>query len=249
MSVWQTPQASRRTSTSPARGSARSTSVTFSGWANCSSTAARIFTCGSSLTSEPAQSRGRESSASISNSSIRGHCPGSTCLAARVAANSSRRSSVVASLRRRPSARAPASSRSSAAVARSVARLDLGMVGHARARLAEEVVGGLPLAPASRASPSAPTSGHPSCAPRPRPPPRRSAPCAGRPAPPAARAWTGIAGRRWPRRPAAAATSLIGRRARRAANTSPAALQQPLALGLGRRASPTGISIGDVGAG
>ncbi len=43
-SVWQTPQASRRTSTSPARGSASSTSVTFSGAANSSSTAARIFT-------------------------------------------------------------------------------------------------------------------------------------------------------------------------------------------------------------
>src|ERR1700729_1977419 len=44
ISVWQTPQAASRTSTSPALGSARSSSVTFSGWPNCSSTAARIFT-------------------------------------------------------------------------------------------------------------------------------------------------------------------------------------------------------------
>ena len=44
MSVWHTPQAARRTSTSPARGSARSTSAIFSGWPNSSSTAARIFT-------------------------------------------------------------------------------------------------------------------------------------------------------------------------------------------------------------
>src|ERR1700729_3446096 len=44
MSVWHTPHACNRTRTSPARGSARSTSVTFSGLANSSSTAARIFT-------------------------------------------------------------------------------------------------------------------------------------------------------------------------------------------------------------
>src|ERR687894_338600 len=43
MSVWQTPQATSRTSTSPAFGSARSTSWTDSGWPNSSSTAARIF--------------------------------------------------------------------------------------------------------------------------------------------------------------------------------------------------------------
>src|SRR5262249_20763839 len=43
MSVWQTPQATRRTSTSPARGSASSTSCTTSGAPNCSSTAARIL--------------------------------------------------------------------------------------------------------------------------------------------------------------------------------------------------------------
>jgi hypothetical protein len=42
--VWQTPQASSRTSTSPARGSARSTSWTTSGCANSSRTSARIFT-------------------------------------------------------------------------------------------------------------------------------------------------------------------------------------------------------------
>src|SRR3954469_7695906 len=43
MSVWQTPQASRRTSTSPARGSSRSTSCTASGAPNSPSTAARIL--------------------------------------------------------------------------------------------------------------------------------------------------------------------------------------------------------------
>ncbi len=49
MSVWHTPQASRRTSTSPAFGSASSTSVTLSGAPNSSSTAARIFTGVSSV--------------------------------------------------------------------------------------------------------------------------------------------------------------------------------------------------------
>src|SRR5581483_2910671 len=44
MSVWQTPHASRRTSTSDGLGSARSSSVMLSGWPNSSSTAARIFT-------------------------------------------------------------------------------------------------------------------------------------------------------------------------------------------------------------
>src|SRR5437868_3791317 len=44
MSVWQTPQASSLTSTSPFRGSARSSSVTWSGCSNSSSTAARILT-------------------------------------------------------------------------------------------------------------------------------------------------------------------------------------------------------------
>src|SRR3954453_11092975 len=42
-SVWHTPQATSRTSTSPARGSARSTSWTTSGAPNSSSTAARIL--------------------------------------------------------------------------------------------------------------------------------------------------------------------------------------------------------------
>src|SRR3954447_24227817 len=42
-SVWQTPHATSRTSTSPARGSARSTSWIASGCPNSSSTAARIF--------------------------------------------------------------------------------------------------------------------------------------------------------------------------------------------------------------
>src|SRR3954466_5807385 len=42
MSVWQTPQAARRTRTSPACGSARSTSCTASGAANSSRTAARM---------------------------------------------------------------------------------------------------------------------------------------------------------------------------------------------------------------
>ncbi len=46
MSVWQTPQAASRTSTSPGLGSARSTSVTRRGVANSSSTAARIFNGG-----------------------------------------------------------------------------------------------------------------------------------------------------------------------------------------------------------
>ena len=45
MSVWQTPQATRRTSTSPALGSARSISCTTSGFPNSSSTAARIRMC------------------------------------------------------------------------------------------------------------------------------------------------------------------------------------------------------------
>src|SRR5689334_65937 len=42
MSVWQTPQATSRTSTSPAFGSARSISWTASGAPNCSRTAALI---------------------------------------------------------------------------------------------------------------------------------------------------------------------------------------------------------------
>ena len=42
--MWQTPQASSRTSTSPARGSASSSSCTSSGSPNRSSTAARICT-------------------------------------------------------------------------------------------------------------------------------------------------------------------------------------------------------------
>ena len=100
-----------------------------------------------------------ESSASISSSSIRGQCSGSTCLAARVAANSSRRSSVVASLRSRPSARAAASTpleRLGGAVGGGD---HVRMVGDERARLAEEVVGGLAARPACAASRSAPTSG------------------------------------------------------------------------------------------
>ena len=44
MSVWHTPQAASRTSTSPALGSASSTSCTTSGRPNSSRTAARIFT-------------------------------------------------------------------------------------------------------------------------------------------------------------------------------------------------------------
>src|ERR1700693_227731 len=44
MSVWQTPQATSLTSTSPGRGSARSSSWTTSGRANSSNTAARTFT-------------------------------------------------------------------------------------------------------------------------------------------------------------------------------------------------------------
>src|SRR5947209_2819891 len=44
MSVWQIPHASMRTSASPGPGSVSSTSVTFSGAPNSSSTAARIFT-------------------------------------------------------------------------------------------------------------------------------------------------------------------------------------------------------------
>src|SRR4051812_5834045 len=43
MSVWQTPQACNRTSTSPGPGPSRSTSWMTSGWANSSRTAARIF--------------------------------------------------------------------------------------------------------------------------------------------------------------------------------------------------------------
>src|SRR5438067_7460586 len=43
-SVWQTPQATSRTRTSPAFASARSSSWTSSGRPNSSSTAARIFT-------------------------------------------------------------------------------------------------------------------------------------------------------------------------------------------------------------
>src|SRR5207253_1667691 len=46
MSVWHTPQAARRTSTSPAFGPSRSSSVTLSGCPNSSSTAARIFIVG-----------------------------------------------------------------------------------------------------------------------------------------------------------------------------------------------------------
>ena len=94
----------------------------------------------------------RASSASSISSSMRGHCSGSTCLAARVAANSSRRSSVVASARRRPSARAAASSRSIASVVRSVAACDVGMVGDEHPSVAHEVVGRLALRPASAAS-------------------------------------------------------------------------------------------------
>src|SRR3954447_22119863 len=48
MSVWQTPHASRRTSTSPAFGSSSSTSCTTSGSPNASSTAALILTTTSS---------------------------------------------------------------------------------------------------------------------------------------------------------------------------------------------------------
>src|SRR4051794_31638206 len=51
MSVWQTPQATRRTSTSPALGSARSTSWTTSGAPNSSSTAARILIMAETLIS------------------------------------------------------------------------------------------------------------------------------------------------------------------------------------------------------
>src|ERR1044072_4681301 len=46
MSVWQTPHAFSRTSTSPALGPARSSSVTFRGCPTSSSTAARIFMTG-----------------------------------------------------------------------------------------------------------------------------------------------------------------------------------------------------------
>src|SRR3954469_19098605 len=53
MSVWQTPQAWRRTSTSPGPGPSRSTSWTTSGWANSSRTAARIFMA-PTLTPKPA---------------------------------------------------------------------------------------------------------------------------------------------------------------------------------------------------
>src|ERR1700686_4350557 len=49
MSVWQTPHAANRTSTSPSRGSASSTSCTTSGLANSSRTAALILICRSSL--------------------------------------------------------------------------------------------------------------------------------------------------------------------------------------------------------
>src|SRR4051795_6366472 len=51
MSVWQTPQATRRTSTSPAFGSASSTSCTTSGAPNSSSTAARILIMAQTLIS------------------------------------------------------------------------------------------------------------------------------------------------------------------------------------------------------
>src|SRR5215207_6307219 len=51
MSVWQTPQATRRTSTSPGFGSASSTSCTTSGAPNSSSTAARIFVMAGTLMS------------------------------------------------------------------------------------------------------------------------------------------------------------------------------------------------------
>src|SRR5579862_648251 len=47
MSVWHTPQATRRTSASPACGSASSTSWTASGAPNSSRTAALILTCAS----------------------------------------------------------------------------------------------------------------------------------------------------------------------------------------------------------
>src|SRR5437870_6380343 len=47
MSVWHTPHATSRTSTSPARGSARSSSCTTSGRSNSSSTAARTLTASS----------------------------------------------------------------------------------------------------------------------------------------------------------------------------------------------------------
>src|SRR3954454_4099820 len=51
MSVWQTPHATRRTSTSPAFGSASSTSWTTSGAPNSSSTAARILIMAQTLIS------------------------------------------------------------------------------------------------------------------------------------------------------------------------------------------------------
>ena len=79
------------------------------------------------------------------SSSIRRQAPASSCPAARVAANSRRRSSVVASARSSPSARAAASRRSSAMTVASQ-RLDDGRVlGDSRHRLAEHVVGGLAL--------------------------------------------------------------------------------------------------------
>src|SRR3954454_7931867 len=56
MSVWQTPQACRRTSTSPGPGPSRSTSWTTSGWANSSRTAARIFMAPTLTAAGPAAS-------------------------------------------------------------------------------------------------------------------------------------------------------------------------------------------------
>ena len=50
MSVWQTPHATSRTSTSPAFGSASSTSWTTSGLPNSSSTAARILVMSGMMT-------------------------------------------------------------------------------------------------------------------------------------------------------------------------------------------------------
>src|SRR3977135_2717196 len=55
MSVWQTPQATSRTSTSPSRGSGSATSCTTSGLANSSSTAARILMSGRSPLRDPCE--------------------------------------------------------------------------------------------------------------------------------------------------------------------------------------------------
>src|SRR5947207_2428481 len=62
MSVWHTPQATSRTSTSPARGAARSSSCTTSGRSNCSSTAARTLTAhppARAVTASSPRGRGR----------------------------------------------------------------------------------------------------------------------------------------------------------------------------------------------